>query len=195
VISIPNPKPYTLNPRGKLAESAQELTERSYNRAHVVLLVIDATRVQENGGMTRRELALATNVVGEGRALLVALNKLDALEDLVRLEVQMLFSLVAYAWAVRMLLCGLLVRAMCRNLDHNSESWCDVNLVFVTSGFGEPFSLLSSTTLGLSCTPPPPPNPTLMDLSEQLQFCQRVSPQASAGLLWKCMKLRCCNLL
>jgi predicted GTPase len=73
--------------RGKLAESAQELTERSYNRAHIVLLVIDATMVKDNGGMTRRELALATNVVGEGRALVVALNKLDALEDLERLEV------------------------------------------------------------------------------------------------------------
>ena len=73
--------------RGQLAESAQTLTQRSFNRAQIVLLVIDALAASEKRGVTRRELALASNVIAEGRALIVLLNKYDAVPNNLKLEV------------------------------------------------------------------------------------------------------------
>ena len=71
--------------RGELAEEAQLQTQRSYNRAQVVLLVVDALAAENlEHGLTRRELALASKVISEGRALMVALNKLDALPQAAR---------------------------------------------------------------------------------------------------------------
>lgn len=47
---------------------------------HVVVLVLDALRVAEREeGMTHAEASLASNVVAEGRSLVVVLNKMDAL--------------------------------------------------------------------------------------------------------------------
>ena len=66
--------------RGDLAESSQLQTQHSYNRAHIVLLVVDAIAVEKRElSLTRRELALATDIIREGRGLLILLNKLDAL--------------------------------------------------------------------------------------------------------------------
>ena len=73
--------------RGQLAESAQTLTQRSFNRAQVVLLMIDALTASQKDGVTRRELALASNVIAEGRALVVLMNKFDAVPDHLKLEV------------------------------------------------------------------------------------------------------------
>jgi predicted GTPase len=49
--------------------------------AQVVLLVADAQQAAGPGarGLARKDLALASKIVGEGRALLILLNKLDAL--------------------------------------------------------------------------------------------------------------------
>lgn len=41
----------------------------------------------ETIGMTRRELALASNIIDEGRALVVLLNKIDAIPKEFRQEV------------------------------------------------------------------------------------------------------------
>lgn len=66
--------------RGDLAGGAQAQTQRAFNSAHVVILVVDAVAAAGlEAPMTRREVALATNVIREGRALLIALNKLDEL--------------------------------------------------------------------------------------------------------------------
>ncbi len=73
--------------RGQLAESAQTLTQRSFNRAQVVLLVIDALEASQKSGVTRREMTLASNVIGEGRALIVLLNKYDAVPEHLKLGV------------------------------------------------------------------------------------------------------------
>lgn len=51
-------------------------------RAHVVALVIDASVAAASGKqLTRREIALAADVVGEGRALLAVVNKLDTFPE------------------------------------------------------------------------------------------------------------------
>ena len=52
-----------------------------------MLLLIDAVAASEKGGVTRRELTLASNVIAEGRALIVLLNKYDAVPDHLKLEV------------------------------------------------------------------------------------------------------------
>ena len=47
--------------------------------AAVVLLLVNAEEIRERGaGVSKRELALASDVINEGRALLVVANKLDA---------------------------------------------------------------------------------------------------------------------
>ena len=77
--SLANKVPVTVC-RGDLAESSQLQTQHSYNRAHIVLLVVDAIAVEKRElTLTRRELALATDIIREGRGLLIVLNKLDAL--------------------------------------------------------------------------------------------------------------------
>lgn len=83
--------------REDLAVRAQLQTERSYNRAHIVILVVDATSVDKlSPGLTRREIALATYVINEGKALLVAINKLDAVPQDRRLQVCAPRLLAAY---------------------------------------------------------------------------------------------------
>ena len=73
---------------GKLAEQAQLQTQRSYNRAHIILLVIDALTVQQgHHGLLKRELALVRDIVKEGRAIVVLLNKVDTVEPGRLLEV------------------------------------------------------------------------------------------------------------
>lgn len=52
-----------------------------------MLLVVDALAASEKGGVTRRELALASSVVAEGRALIVLINKYDAVVDSLKLQV------------------------------------------------------------------------------------------------------------
>lgn len=72
-----------------MAEQSQLQTRRSFNRAHIILLVIDALTVdQGERGLLKRELALASDIVSEGRAIVVVLNKLDALAPGRRLEVE-----------------------------------------------------------------------------------------------------------
>lgn len=49
--------------------------------------MIDALSASQKEGVTRRELALASNVIAEGRALIVLLNKFDAVPDELKLQV------------------------------------------------------------------------------------------------------------
>jgi len=63
-----------------VAGRARQQATRMWNLAHLVLVVADAAAAAPGGGgLSQRELALAGSVVHEGRCLLVALNKLDAL--------------------------------------------------------------------------------------------------------------------
>ena len=72
-----------------LAEQAQIQTQRSYNRAHIILLVVDALTIQQgNHGLLKRELSLVRDIVNEGRAIVVLLNKLDLLPADAQLEVE-----------------------------------------------------------------------------------------------------------
>ena len=52
-----------------------EAARRALSKAHVVVLVIDATV-----GLTKQDLTIAQQVLEEGRALVVGLNKIDASE-------------------------------------------------------------------------------------------------------------------
>ena len=54
----------------------------------VALLIDAATSLGEDRALTRREIALAASVIAEGRALVVVVNKLDALREGLRPQVQ-----------------------------------------------------------------------------------------------------------
>jgi GTP-binding protein len=73
-----------LRKRARVQEKLEKLsaadTRRSVDYAEVVILLIDATR-----GLEAQELRIADMVLGEGRALVVALNKWDVAEDRSRL--------------------------------------------------------------------------------------------------------------
>lgn len=72
-----------------MAGGALRQAEHSLNFAQVVVLMVDAqVSAGLDAGLTRRELALASSIVREGRSLLIALNKLDLLSDLDRDKVQ-----------------------------------------------------------------------------------------------------------
>ncbi|KAK9817190.1 hypothetical protein WJX72_010848 [[Myrmecia] bisecta] len=65
---------------GAIAEQALKEGERSMHLAQVVLVVVDVLHARNSKEiMTRREVSLASAVIREGRALLLVLNKLDAL--------------------------------------------------------------------------------------------------------------------
>lgn len=56
--------------------------------AAVVVLLVNAEEIRERtSGVSKRELALATDVINEGRALLIVVNKLDACSDEERIQV------------------------------------------------------------------------------------------------------------
>ena len=69
-----------LRKRAKVTEKLERLsagdTKRAIDFAEVVVLLLDATR-----GLEAQDLRIASMALSEGRALLVALNKWDAVED------------------------------------------------------------------------------------------------------------------
>ncbi len=72
-----------------MAGGALRQAEHALNFAQVVVLMVDAAvSTQLGAGLTRRELALASSIVREGRALIIALNKLDLLSPLDRDKVR-----------------------------------------------------------------------------------------------------------
>ena len=71
-----------------VAEQTLQQGQRSMHMAAVVMLLVSAEEVRGDGvGVSKRELALASDVVKEGRALLVVANKLDACSAQERIEV------------------------------------------------------------------------------------------------------------
>jgi len=66
--------------RARVQDSLERLsvgdTQRAIRFAHVVVLMIDATE-----GLERQDLAIARHVEDEGRALVLAVNKWDAVQD------------------------------------------------------------------------------------------------------------------
>ncbi len=69
-----------LRRRGRIQEKLEKLsvgdTLRAIRFAHVAVLVVDATAMPE-----RQDLTIASHVVDEGRALVIAVNKWDMVED------------------------------------------------------------------------------------------------------------------
>src|SRR5690606_25477367 len=61
---------------GRIERLSAEDTLRAVQYAHVVVLVLDAREPLE-----RQDLGIARHVIDEGRALVVALNKWDLVED------------------------------------------------------------------------------------------------------------------
>ncbi len=60
-------------------------TQRAIQYADVVVLMIDATTVGEHGaGIEKQDLTIAREVEAEGRALVVAINKWDLIDDRAR---------------------------------------------------------------------------------------------------------------
>ena len=73
--------------RGAVAQQTLQQGQRSMHMAAVVVLLVNAEEVRERGaGVSKRELALASDVIKEGRALLIVANKLDACSHSERLE-------------------------------------------------------------------------------------------------------------
>jgi hypothetical protein len=67
---------------GAVAGEALQQARRSLNYANVVILMADAqVSLRAGGGLSKRELTLAAQIVREGRAILIALNKLDLLTE------------------------------------------------------------------------------------------------------------------
>ncbi len=68
--------------RGAVAEQTLQQGQRSMHMAAVVVLLVNAEDVRDRGaGVSKRELALASDVIKEGRALLIVANKLDACSE------------------------------------------------------------------------------------------------------------------
>ena len=73
--------------RGAVAQQTLQQGQRSMHMAAVVVLLVNAEEVRERGaGVSKRELALASDVIKEGRALLIVANKLDACSPSERIE-------------------------------------------------------------------------------------------------------------
>ncbi len=75
-----------LRRRSRIAEPLERLsvgdTLRAIRFAHAVILMVDATAVAEHGpALERQDLTLGRLVVREGRALVVAVNKWDLIDD------------------------------------------------------------------------------------------------------------------
>jgi GTP-binding protein len=74
-----------LRRRGKISASSEKLavmsTHQSIQFAEVVILVIDATMPFE-----KQDLAIAHDIINEGRALIIALNKWDLVKDKAALQ-------------------------------------------------------------------------------------------------------------
>ncbi|KAA6417474.1 MAG: GTPase Der-like, partial [Trebouxia sp. A1-2] len=67
---------------GAVAEQTLQQGQRSMHMAAVVVLLVSAEDVRDRGaGVSKRELALASDVIKEGRALLIVANKLDACSE------------------------------------------------------------------------------------------------------------------
>lgn len=58
--------------------------------AALVILLVNAEDIWQRGaGVSKRELALASDVISEGRALLIVANKLDAFSQQERIQVRL----------------------------------------------------------------------------------------------------------
>jgi len=67
---------------------------RAVRFAHTVILMIDATEIEPNtGSLHKQDLIIAGRVIDEGRALVVAANKWDAVEDRARVRARIEESL------------------------------------------------------------------------------------------------------
>ena len=71
-----------------MAEQTQREGQRSMHMAAVVVLLVNAQVLRDKqAGLSKHELALASDVLAEGRALLIVANKLDACSDAERIQV------------------------------------------------------------------------------------------------------------
>ena len=71
-----------------MAQLTLEQGQRSMHMAALVVLLVNAEDILQRGaGVSKRELALASDVISEGRALLVVANKLDACSQEERIQV------------------------------------------------------------------------------------------------------------
>lgn len=76
---------------------------RAYHAAHVAVLVIDAHHaLSDKLGLTRREVALSSRVISEGRPIIVAINKLDTLPEAARSDVRLSDSMLICEPACRL---------------------------------------------------------------------------------------------
>jgi GTP-binding protein len=67
---------------------------RAVRFAHCVILMIDATEIEPNtGGLHKQDLTIASTAIEEGRALVVAANKWDAVDDRARVRARIEESL------------------------------------------------------------------------------------------------------
>ena len=68
--------------RGAVAGLTMQQGQHSMHMAAVVLLLVNAEVMHsKRKGLTKHELALASDVINEGRALMLVVNKLDACDD------------------------------------------------------------------------------------------------------------------
>lgn len=82
--------------RGAVAGLTLQQGRQSMHMSAVVLLLVSADTIRDQGGgLTKQELALATDVLKEGRALLLVVNKLDACNEAERIQVGIVLPAVA----------------------------------------------------------------------------------------------------
>ena len=67
--------------RGAVAGLTLQQGQHSMHMAAVVLLLVNGELLRSRGSLRKQELALATDVLSEGRALMLVVNKLDACTD------------------------------------------------------------------------------------------------------------------
>jgi GTP-binding protein len=80
-----------LRKRARIDDRMEKLSAsdaiRAVRFAHCVILMIDASEIEPNtGSLHRQDLTIARTVLDEGRALVVAANKWDAVEDRARVR-------------------------------------------------------------------------------------------------------------
>jgi GTP-binding protein len=95
-----------LRRKARVIERLERLSTRdtlnAVRFAHVVVLVIDATEIEPvTGGLHKQDLTIARQVVEEGRALVVAANKWDLVDDRARVRARIEEGLVGSLAQVR----------------------------------------------------------------------------------------------
>lgn len=118
-----------LRRRSKISASTEKLavfdTNRAIQFAEVVILVIDATIAFE-----KQDLGIARTIAGEGRAMVIAINKWDLVENKVAFMKEVENTLATHLAQVRDIPCITITASLGKNLNKLLDAVLDIYRVW-----------------------------------------------------------------